>query len=163
MKRLNSAMFLSKKGGKDMANFAILVPTLWLVAIVLLIVLEAVTYQLVAIWFALGAAAALIASLLDASGTVQIVVFVAVSVISLIASRPLAKKIQAAPKEKTNADRIVGQNARVIQPILPGQKGRVMVDGQDWSAAGQDPQDSFQKEEEVRIVRIEGVTLYVTR
>ena len=146
-----------------MANFAILVPILWLVAIVLLIVLEAVTYQLVAIWFALGAAAALIASLLDASGTVQIVVFVAVSVISLIASRPLAKKIQAAPKEKTNADRIVGQNARVIQPILPGQKGRVMVDGQDWSAAGQDPQDSFQKEEEVRIARIEGVTLYVTR
>ena len=59
--------------------------------------------------------------------------------------------------------RIAGQNARVIQPILPGQKGRVMVDGQDWSAAGQDPQDSFQKEEEVRIVRIEGVTLYVTR
>ena len=42
-----------------MANFAILVPILWLVAIVLLIVLEAVTYQLVAIWFALGAAAAL--------------------------------------------------------------------------------------------------------
>ncbi len=41
-----------------MANFAILVPILWLVAIVLLIVLEAVTYQLVAIWFALGAAAA---------------------------------------------------------------------------------------------------------
>ena len=35
-----------------MANFAILVPILWLVAIVLLIVLEAVTYQLVAIWFA---------------------------------------------------------------------------------------------------------------
>ena len=97
-----------------MANFAILVPILWLVAIVLLIVLEAVTYQLVAIWFALGAAAALIASLLDASGTVQIVVFVAVSVISLIASRPLAEKIQAAPKEKTNAHRIVGQNARVI-------------------------------------------------
>ena len=32
-----------------MANFAILVPILWLVAIVLLIVLEAVTYQLVAI------------------------------------------------------------------------------------------------------------------
>ena len=54
-----------------MANFAILVPILWLVAIVLLIVLEAVTYQLVAIWFALGAAAALIASLLDASGTVK--------------------------------------------------------------------------------------------
>lgn len=146
-----------------MANFATLVPIFWLAAVILLIVLEAVTYQLVAVWFALGAAAALIASLLDASLTVQIIAFLAVSVISLIASRPLVKKIQAAPKEKTNADRLIGQSARVIQPILPGERGRVMVDGQDWSAAGQDPQDSFQPGEEVRIVRIEGVTLYVTK
>lgn len=146
-----------------MANFATLVPIFWLAAVILLIVLEAVTYQLVAVWFALGAAAALIASLLDASLTVQIIVFLAVSVISLIASRPLVKKIQAAPKEKTNADRLIGQSARVIQPIPPGERGRVMVDGQDWSAAGQDPQDSFQPGEEVRIVRIEGVTLYVTK
>lgn len=154
---------LYHKGVKYMLSFAILVPIIWLAAVILLIVLEAVTYQLVAIWFALGAAAALIASLLDLSGTVQIVVFIVVSALSLIASRPLAKKIQRAPKQKTNADRIIGQKARVIQPILPDQKGRVTVDGQDWSAAAQQPQQSFQVGEEVQVVRIEGVTLYVTR
>ena len=60
-----------------------------------------------------------------------------------------------------------GAGKTTLLNILGGMdrcdEGIVMVDGQDWSAAGQDPQDSFQKEEKVRIVRIEGVTLYVTR
>ena len=68
-------------------------PILWLILVILLIVLEVATYQLVAIWFALGAAAALIVSLFELSGTVQIVVFIAVSALSLMASRPLVKKI----------------------------------------------------------------------
>ena len=94
-------------------------PILWLILVILLIVLEVATYQLVAIWFALGAAAALIVSLFELSGTVQIVVFIAVSALSLMASRPLVKKLQSAPKQKTNADRIVGQTAKVIHPITP--------------------------------------------
>ena len=44
-------------------------PILWLILVILLIVLEVATYQLVAIWFALGAAAALIVSLFELSGT----------------------------------------------------------------------------------------------
>ena len=66
-------------------------PILWLILVILLIVLEVATYQLVAIWFALGAAAALIVSLFELSGTAQIVVFIAVSALSLMASRPLVK------------------------------------------------------------------------
>ena len=60
-------------------------PILWLILVILLIVLEVATYQLVAIWFALGAAAALIVSLFELSGTVQIVVFIAVSALRLMA------------------------------------------------------------------------------
>jgi len=58
-------------------------PILWLILVILLIVLEVATYQLVAIWFALGAAAALIVSLFELSGTVQIVVFIAVSALKI--------------------------------------------------------------------------------
>ena len=115
-------------------------PILWLILVILLIVLEVATYQLVAIWFALGAAAALIVSLFELSGTVQ-----------------------SAPKQKTNADRIVGQTAKVIHPITPDQKGRVMVDNLDWAAAAQNRGESFEVGEEVSIVRIEGVTVYVQK
>ncbi len=97
-------------------------PIIWLILIVVLIVAEVATYQLVAVWFALGAVASLLVSLMGASGTVQLITFVVVSLLSLIASRPLVKKIQSAPKEKTNADRIIGQTAVVIHPISPEQR-----------------------------------------
>ena len=108
-----------------MMSFA---PIIWLILVILLIVVEVATYQLVAVWFALGAAVALIVSLFDLSTTVQILVFVIVSLIALVLSRPMVKKLQSAPKEKTNADRIIGQTAKVLQPITPDQKGRVQVD-----------------------------------
>jgi len=132
-------------------------PIIWLILIVVLIVAEVATYQLVAVWFALGA----VASLLGASGTVQLITFVVVSLLSLIASRPLVKKIQSAPKEKTNADRIIGQTAVVIHPISSEQRGRVEIEGQDWSAAAVNKEESFATGQKVQIVRIEGVTVYV--
>ena len=140
-------------------------PIIWLILIVVLIVAEVATYQLVAVWFALGAVASLLVSLLvslmGASGTVQLITFVVVSLLSLIASRPLVKKIQSAPKEKTNADRIIGQTAVVIHPISPEQRGRVEIEGQDWSAAAVNKEESFTTGQKVQIVRIEGVTVYV--
>ena len=146
-----------------MWNLMSFAPILWLVLVIGLVLLEAVTYQLVSIWLALGAAVALIASLFHVSGTVQIVIFIVVSAISLIASRPLVKKVQSAPKAKTNSDRIIGQTAQVLQPISSEQKGRVSVDGRDWSAAVQNPGEQFAPGDEVQIVRIEGVTVYVQK
>lgn len=136
-------------------------PIIWLILIVVLIVAEVATYQLVAVWFALGAVASLLASLMGASGTVQLITFVVVSLLSLIASRPLVKKIQSAPKEKTNVDRIIGQTAVVIHPISSEQRGRVEIEGQDWSAAAVNKEESFATGQKVQIVRIEGVTVYV--
>ena len=135
----------------------------WFVLMVVFIVMEVGTYQLVSIWFALGALAALIVSLFDVSWVVCFVVFVVVSMVSLIASRPLVKKIQKSPKEKTNADRVIGQTAKVIVSIDPENKGRVELDGLTWSAAAVHPDASFPAGEYVKIVKIEGVTVYVEK
>lgn len=138
-------------------------PIVWLIVVIAMIVLEVSTYQLVTVWFALGAAVSLIASLFKVSGTAQLMIFVIVSLVSLIASRPLVKKIQSAPKEKTNADRVIGQIAKVIQPVSADNRGRIRVDGLDWSAAVQNKEDSFEIGEEAQVVRIEGVTAYIQR
>lgn len=138
-------------------------PIVWLIVVIAMIVLEVSTYQLVTVWFALGAAVSLIASLFKVSGTAQLMIFVIVSLVSLIASRPLVKKIQSAPKEKTNADRVIGQIAKVIQPVRADNRGRIRVDGLDWSAAVQNKEDSFEIGEEAQVVRIEGVTAYIQR
>ena len=106
----------------------------WLAVTVLLVVLEASTATLVCIWFALGAAAALLISLLADGWLVQALVFVLVSALALVSTRPLVHRLRAQRTAPTNADRNIGRTATVLQPIAPGKPGRVRLDGVDWTA-----------------------------
>ena len=108
----------------------------WLIAMVLFGVLEAVTVGLTSIWFAVGALAALIAASFEAAVLVQIVIFLVVSFLTLLLVRPLAQRYINDRKEATNADRVIGQEAVVIQTInnLKGE-GQVSVSGAVWTAS----------------------------
>lgn len=136
---------------------------IWFILMVVFVVLEVGTYQLVSVWFALGAIASLLVSLFHTSPIVQFVVFVVVSGVALVASRPLCKKLQSAPKEKTNADRVIGQTAKVISPVAFHVKGRVELEGLTWAAEAQQEGDSFSPGDYVVVKRIEGVTVYVEK
>ena len=69
-----------------------LVAVYWLVGIIVLLVIEALTMGLTTIWFAGGAVAAFIACVAGADLFVQIVLFVVVSLVLLIFTRPFAKR-----------------------------------------------------------------------
>ena len=133
----------------------------WIVLLVVLVVVEAVTAQLVTIWFAAGAAAALIAERCGAQQWLQWIIFIAVSVIALIATRPLVKKATKSTTEPTNADRCIGQTAVVTEDIsnVDG-KGQVQVGGTVWTARSSDG-SVFRKDEKVTVERIDGVKLIV--
>ena len=133
----------------------------WIVLLVVLIAVEAVTAQLVTIWFAAGAAAALIAERCGLEQWLQWIIFIAVSVIALIATRPLVKKATKSTIEPTNADRCIGQTAVVTEDIsnIDG-KGQVQVGGTVWTARSSDG-SVFRKDEKVTVERIEGVKLIV--
>ena len=62
----------------------------WLAVFVLLIVIELATMGLTTIWFAGGAVAGFIASMLGANVVIQAVVFFVVSIVLLIFTRPFA-------------------------------------------------------------------------
>ena len=64
----------------------------WIALAVVFGVVEAATAQIVTIWFAIGAIGALIANAAGAGVTVQLSVFVAVSILTLIIARPYLKK-----------------------------------------------------------------------
>ena len=66
---------------------------LWLMLLIALIVFEAVTVNLVSIWFAVGAASALVTSAFTDSGKIQFIVFVLVSVAALVVTRPDRKSV----------------------------------------------------------------------
>ncbi|MFA9381255.1 MAG: NfeD family protein [Acetanaerobacterium sp.] len=136
-------------------------PLWWLAAIIVFCVGEAVTVQMISIWFGAGALLALISSMLGAQGWVQVGIFFVGSAVMLIATRPLVKKLVGARKTATNADMVVGATGIVQEPIdnVLGA-GRVYVNGLSWSARSEDgaPQPEGEK---VLITRIEGNKVYV--
>ena len=133
----------------------------WIVLLVVLVIVEAVTAQLVTIWFAAGAAAALIAERCHAPEWLQWIIFIAVSVIALIATRPLVRKVTKNKRQPTNADRCIGQTAVVLEEInnIEG-KGQVQVNGIPWTARSLDG-TVFKRDELVTVERIDGVKLIV--
>lgn len=135
----------------------------WIAVIAAAVIIEAATVQLISIWFALGALVALILNLCDFSQTVQIVVFVVVSVISIAAFMPIARKINKKGFVKTNADRCVGTKAVVVEKISNiNAAGQVKADGKIWSAKSADGND-IDCGEIVVVEKIDGVKLIVSR
>ena len=133
----------------------------WIIALVVLIIVEAVTAQVVTIWFAAGAAGAIVAERLGAEVWLQWVVFVAVSAVALIATRPLVKKLTKTKVQPTNADRCIGQTAIVTEEINNVEgKGQVHVNGVTWTARSLDG-TVFKKDERVTVEKIDGVKLIV--
>ena len=96
-------------------------PIFWLLAAIGFVVLEAMTLNLVSIWFAVGSAAALLSCLVTGSFRVQAVVFVAVSTLCLLALKPLCSRLRK-PPTATNGDRALGREAVAL---TPGQSCRV--------------------------------------
>lgn len=135
----------------------------WLIAIVVLVILEAATVGLVTIWFAGGALVALIAASLGAPVWLQFVLFLVVSAAMLLGLRPFAKKLTRGRDFATNVDSNIGKAAVVIEPIdnLRGT-GRVMIGSVDWTARSEDG-SVIDKGEKVRVLRVEGVKVCVER
>ncbi len=133
----------------------------WLVLLVLFAAGEAATVGLTSIWFATGSLAALIAALLGGALWVQIVLFVAVSLLCLAAVRPLARKHLNDKVIPTNADRVIGAEAQVTEDIdnIHG-KGAVIIRGVTWSARSEDG-GAIAAGTRVRVLRIEGVKVFV--
>lgn len=144
-----------KGGSGDMSTI------IWIAAIVIFGVVEAATVGLVSIWFVIGSAAGLIAAVLDAPIWLQVVAFFIVSIAALIATRPLVRKLGSKGGTATNADRVLGGTARVTETIdntIPS--GEVYIDGKTWTARSESGA-VIAPETLVKVIRLEGVKLYV--
>ncbi|MDO5016471.1 MAG: NfeD family protein [Eubacteriales bacterium] len=137
----------------------------WLIIVILMVVLEAATINMVSIWFAIGALAAMIADLFTAEFIWQLVIFLVVSGLGLwifiSVFKPRLKKKGNQPVS-TNADRIIGQEALVISDIVPlEEKGQIKVLGQVWSALSEDENLEIPRGTKVRVVRLDSIRAVV--
>ena len=144
-----------KGGSTDMMTL------IWIAAMVIFGVVEAITVGLTSIWFVVGSVAGLIAAICGGPIWLQLALFFVVSIVCLAATRPLVKKLLRKDVTATNADRVLGQTARVTESIdnaVP--TGAVYVGGMTWSARSESGQP-IPRNAQVKIVRMEGVRLFV--
>lgn len=135
----------------------------WLILFIALLVIEIITLGLTTIWFAGGALAAFVLSLMEVSPVVQWAVFCAVSLILLFATRPWAVRyFNSQKKEKTNIDSLIGKTAVVTSTIsnLEG-KGEVYVNGLTWTARAGEDSVVIEEDTHVTVVAVQGVKLIV--
>lgn len=144
-----------QKGGHVMVVF-------WAAVLVAAVIIEAATVGLATIWFAVGALAALIAAAFSANIGVQIGIFIVVSLLLLIFTRPILKKLFPVRFQATNFDRCIGKTAVAEEEIdnIAGT-GCIKIDGVFWTARCEDSTKTVKKGELVRIVKIEGVKAFV--
>ena len=136
---------------------------IWIAAIVVFGIVEAVTVGLVSIWFVLGSVAALIVAICNGPIWLQISLFFVVSIVTLAATRPLVAKLMKKDIKPTNADRVLNNVGRVTERIdnaLPS--GAVYIDGKTWTARSADG-EVIEPDAAVRILRMEGVKLIVQK
>ena len=139
-----------------------MIPFVWLAILIVALVIEANTIALVSLWFAFGALASLIASLLGAELWLQAVLFLGVSAVLLACLRPLVRKRLTPRITPTNVDSVVGTQGYVTADIdNVSAVGQVKLGAMYWTARSTSgtpiPQGTL-----VRVDRIEGVKAFVS-
>lgn len=134
----------------------------WLVALIVFLVIEAATLGLATIWFAGGALIALIAAMCGAGIVIQMVLFLIVSLVLLIFTRPLAVRFLSKDTLKTNVDRVIGMEGIVTEEIsnLAGT-GKVSLGGNIWTARTENEGGTIPADAVIEVLRVEGVKLIV--
>lgn len=135
-------------------------PWVWFIIAVVLIIIEGLTFTLLTVWFAIAALILTILSFLPIPLIPQILIFLVISIVLLLLTRPIMLKKLKTKREKTNVDRFIGMIGVVTRKITSLEKGEIKVGGAFWTAMIEKG-ESLEEGNKCRIVRIEGVTAIV--
>ena len=135
----------------------------WLIAAIVLVIIEICTAGFGSICFAIGAGFSALAAALGADFTWQTVIFVIVSLLTFIFLRPVILRFldKNSKEVKTNAEAIVGRKGVVSERIdREHHTGRVAIDGDDWKAVSENG-EIIEKGTEVEIVKLDSIIVTV--
>ena len=137
---------------------------IWLIFSGLILIIEAMTAGFLIFWLSIGSLFAMITSFFTDNIFIQTSVFVISSTILIFATKPFVKKFtQAKSPIKTNVYSIIGKTGIVTQEINSiHSTGQIKVDGEVWSAIGENDSSNIPKDSEVKILEVKGVKAVVT-
>lgn len=135
----------------------------WLIAAIILVIVEILTEGFGSICFAIGAGVSALASYIGANFTWQIIIFLAVSLLTFIFFRPFMLRFldKRSKHVKTNVDALIGRKGIVSERIdMEKHTGRVSIDGDDWKAVSADG-SVIERGVTVEIVKLDSIILTV--
>lgn len=136
----------------------------WLIFMAVLLVIEICTLGLTTIWFAGGALVATIASLIGLNFWIQLTLFIVVSALLLIFTRPWAVKYINGHRTKTNYEGLIGKVIVITERVdNMSQSGMAVVNGQEWTVRAQGDGVILNLGDKAQIVNITGVKLIVNK
>ena len=135
-------------------------PWVWVAVTIICIVIESLTLSLTTIWFGISSFVLVFLAFTPIPFGAQLFIFVALSLVLLIFTRPVVKKKLNKKQIATNYERIIGQIAVVTKKITVLDKGSVKINGMEWTAAVKED-ITLEKGSKCIIEEIAGVTAYV--
>ena len=135
---------------------------LWLIMMVVFLLVEAATVTMVSLWFAAGALAVMIVSLLGGAVWLQAAVFLLASIVLLTALRPLVRKYVTPRLTATNVDSVIGSTGLVTAAIdNVAASGQVKLGAMVWTARSTSG-EPISEGTLVKVDRIEGIKAFVS-
>ena len=135
----------------------------WIALLIAGLIFEALTANLVFIWFLPGTLIAMILAFCSVPVPIQLVVFALSGLVLLFATRPLSQRLKKRGGEvRTNKDALIGQTGLVTEEICNiRETGEVKLGGLRWSARTAVEGAVIPKGTQVEILDIKGVKLIV--
>lgn len=136
----------------------------WLVLLIVFMAIEVATVGLTAIWMAGGSLAAMFAELAGLNIWWQIGIFIAVSFLLLIFTRPFAVKYINSNHEKTNYEGIIGKVVRITETVNNYEMtGTTVLNGIEWTVRTEEDGQILNPGDLAKVVDISGVKLIVKK
>ena len=132
---------------------------IWVFIAVIFTIFELVTGTFILIWFAVGSVVAAVLNYLGFDIYVQFIAFAIVSLMLILSTRRFADRITPEPTKKTTAERLIGKHGKVIRK-RDDNNYIVNVNGEEWSATGE---NNWDVDDEAEIIGIESIKLIVKK
>ena len=137
---------------------------IWLALFVAMLGVEALGPSLVSVWFAFGALIALIVSFIpEVPWWVEVVIFVVISLATLLALRPVLRRYFKRNNYNTNIDSFTGKRGYVIEDITLLKPGAVKIGDVSWTAIPVEKDEKILENEVIEVVAVNGNKLIVKK
>ena len=137
---------------------------IWLALFVAMLAVEALGPALVSVWFAFGALVALIVSFIpEVAWWVEVVIFVVISLATLLALRPVLRRYFKRNNYNTNIDSFTGKRGYVIEDITYLKPGAVKIGDVSWTAIPVERDQKILENEVIEVVAVNGNKLIVKK